>query len=590
MLLTFDDVHWCDAASADLLQLVASAARSRPMVFVLGTRSGELADNPVFLQVLRGLRHEGRLREIRLGPLAPDEAESLVRSVAPGPQAARIATECGGNPLFAIALARDAAPRGDEPLPRTLKELISDRVDRLPDCAAEALRWASVLGTSFAADRLMAVSGLPLDGLVTALAVLERHDFIRASEDGGVYLFVHDLVHRSVYTALSEPRRRLMHLRIAETLCEQGRGVETLADEVVHHAVRGGDNGRAAAACVEAGHRSLRLFANVEAAAFARRGLHHAEGLSEPDRVMRRIELTRIAVLAARPVDITEAAQSLEQLAEAALDHNCPGHARIAYETLSLLRWERGFFVDAERDTLRAELVSRNADEGTRMLAMAETARCLVMLDRDLPYADALLMEAAALARRLNIEPGTIPDATGMIRVRRGELDAAAADFQRARFLARRDGDRFTEFLAMEHLAVLEIDRRRFAAAESVATDMARVAGRLGAGSEAPFATALVALCRVARGDREADTDLESAIVALRHADAKQRLSFILRTAASIDLERGRRETARVRAAEALELATAIDCRSEMADAEAVLASATRVPEDGAATLQSAMG
>ena len=47
------------------------------------------------------------------------------------------------------------------------------------------------------------------------------------------------------------------------------------------------------------------------------------------ERVMRRIELTRIAYLADRPRDIAEASRTLEALAEEALDHDCANHARI---------------------------------------------------------------------------------------------------------------------------------------------------------------------------------------------------------------------------------------------------------------------
>ena len=469
-----------------------------------------------------------------------------------------------------MALAR-VGPRDCDSPPPSLKELVSDRVERLPQATAEALSWASILGTIFTADRLHGVLAMPIESLGLALATLERHDFIRATS-GGTYVFVHDLNHRAVYTSLAEPRRRLMHLRVAATLRDRPGGIEGLADEIVHHAVRGGDGGMAAAACVEAGRRSLRLFANVEAAAFARRGLHHARGLAEPERVMRQIELNRIALLATRPSDIAEAVQVLEQLAETALDYDCAEHARIAYDTLSLLRWERGFFTDAERDTLRAELVSRNADAGTRVLALAETARCLVMLERDLPQADALLMEASALARRLTVDSATILDATGMIRMRRGEFDAAATDFERACFLARRDGDRITEFFALEHRAGLELDRRNFAVAETVARDMIRLSERMGAGSEAPFATAVAGICRWAHGDPAADADLETAIAALRHADAKQRLSLVLRIAAGIDLEQGRRDIARRRVVEALEFATAIGSRSEIVAGQALLA------------------
>jgi DNA-binding SARP family transcriptional activator/tetratricopeptide (TPR) repeat protein len=575
-LIVLDDVQWCDTASLDLLHALSSGPHA--LLVILGARSGELADNPAALQLLRGLRHDRMLEEMQLEPLGAEALAALVGSVAPEADPRRIAVESGGNPFFAIELARHAL-HDDTGLPRPLKHLIRDRVERLPAHASDVLRWASVIGTTFSADRLPVLAGIAIEALTTALEVLERNDFIRASEDGGDYVFVHELINRAVYTTLSEPRRRLMHLRIAETLRDQAGGIERFADEIVHHAVLAGDNGMAAAACVEAGRHSLRLFANVEAAGLARRGLRHAETLREPERLMRRIELTRIAFLADRPRDVAEASRTLEALAEAALDHDCANHARVAYETLSLLRWERGFWVEAARDTVRAEMASRNEDDGTRALTMAETARCLVMLERDLHAADALLMEASAMSRRLNLEPATIPDATGLLRMRRGEFDAAVSDFQRARFLARRDGDRITEFLAMEHLAELELARRGYAEAASLAIDMANLARRLGPGSEGPFASALAALCRMAIAGPAASIDLDTALDALRHADAKHRLSFMLSAAAAIDLDQERPGAARVRAEESLLLATAINSPSHIALAEAAVSAAIRAPE-----------
>lgn len=85
----------------------------------------------------------------------------------------RIVSECGGNPLFAIELARQARSEGDA-LPHSLRELVRDRVDRLPEGAANALRWASVIGQSFATSRLLAVADMPIDDLAAALEVLEH--------------------------------------------------------------------------------------------------------------------------------------------------------------------------------------------------------------------------------------------------------------------------------------------------------------------------------------------------------------------------------------------------------------------------------
>jgi len=65
-------------------------------------RGGGTADNPAVLQLLRGLRHDRMLDEMRLEPLGAEALVTLVRSVAPEADLSRVAAESGGNPFFAI--------------------------------------------------------------------------------------------------------------------------------------------------------------------------------------------------------------------------------------------------------------------------------------------------------------------------------------------------------------------------------------------------------------------------------------------------------------------------------------------------------
>ena len=102
----------------------------------------------------------------------------------------------------------------------------------------------------------------------------------------------------------------------------------------------------------------------------AQRGLRYAEALREPDRTRLMLDLLQIQLAANRPANPVEAARLIEDLAQRALDHDCLEHARLGFHMLSHLRWEGGLWSEAERDTLRAELVSRSADERERVVAM----------------------------------------------------------------------------------------------------------------------------------------------------------------------------------------------------------------------------
>ncbi len=583
VLLVFDDIHWCDEASAALLHYVARLNRHRPVLTALAARDGELPDNAPVQRVLRGLRHDGLLDEIALGPMTAEETAELVRTLDPAADVARVYAESGGNPLFALEVARHAPLRRDD-LPRSLSEIVRDRIQGLPAEAGDVLRWAAVLGQAFSVRRLSALCPLDVDALMQALETLERHALLTGVDagrrPGGAYAFAHDLVRRGVYTGLSEPRRRLMHWRVAEALSAASETDEAVAAEIAHHAGLAGEDATAARACIAAGRRCLRLFANGEAYALARRGMRYARRVGEPDSVQLLLELNDVSLTARRTTQIEDTARRIERLAEQALDHGSVEHARLGFHMVSTLRWEGGDWTGAEQHTRRAAMIGRSGDPAEQVVAMAETARCLAMLERDLDQAEALLLEADALAGRAGVEPPSIPCARGMLRLHQGKLGEAAEVLSDARAQARRDGDRFAEFQAMEQLVMLELQRPDYAAAGLLGADLVAIGEKLRDGSEAPFAHALTALARYGEGCADALADLETALEALKLADAKHRLAFALTRAAGIDLSHGRAEAARDRAAEALRIARLLERPSEIALALVTSARAAVVLDD----------
>ena len=193
---------------------------------------------------------------------------------------------------------------------------------------------------------------------------------------------------------------------------------------------------------------------------------------------------------------------------------------------------------------------------------MAEAARCLALLERDLGQAEALALEARARATNAGFETVAIPDALGMLRFHQGAWDDAANLFQGARELSLRQGDRIGEFRALEHLIVLELERDRPEAARTFSRELVELAEKLREGSEAPFARCLAALAAEASG-KDAARELDEGLESLRMADAKHRLAYALLRATHGDFKRGDIEKARVRGEEALELASILERPSE---------------------------
>ena len=567
VVVLLDDLQWCDDSSATALHYIARTNRQRPVVGVLAAREGELQDNAALLQALNGLRHAGMLTEIHLQPMREAEISELIEARAPDVDAAALARECGGNPLIAVELAR-AEASGDSGT--SLRELIGERLARLDIESAEVLQWAAILAPHIEISVLEQLTDSSPDVISKAFELAERQGMLQPTDLG--YRFSHDLIARGIYNMISPARRRMMHRKVAGLL-ERETAVELEhASDLAHHASQSGDAALAARAMVSAARLCLRFFANDEALSLAQRGLNLVEKLPEGERICLTIDFRDI-LMGAAPVDDWETVvDEIVDLAERALDHGALSHARRAYYMASDLRWTHGNWAGARSEVLQAERVSRGGTDEDHVVGMAEAARCLVLLERDLTHADAMLMEAQALAARSRLAHHSIPAALGILRYHENQFESAVEFLQEARTLAKRAGDRLSEYQSDEHLVMIDIERGDFESARRGCKALISVGEKLRSGSEGPFGRALDAFC-----DYAIDGDaarLESAIDELRGVDAKHRLAYVLTRTAMVDLDRGAFDSARMRANEALENASILERATDMLLAHVVLAKA----------------
>ncbi len=569
-LLILDDIQWLDRDSAELLHFVTRTNRQRPVFIALIARSGELADNEHALRALRSLRREVHIEEVALEPLTQEAVSELVAPYA-GADAAAIFEACAGNPLFALELARAAAD-GVEQAPPSLVELVRGRIERLPAHVSEVLRWGAVLGHTVSVSRLQSLSELSLDELADGVERLEQHALLQLADDGtgDRYTFAHDVVREAVYGELSHPRRRLMHQRVAQLL-EEDASNPTVATELAHHAMLGGNAMLGVRACIVAGLQSLRVFANGDAEALAKRGLRLVEDLKGNARTESTLELLHVLYTARSP-DRDEAAARIRALTDEAVAAGLTKAARLGFQMLSYLRWEHGSMLAAHDNIMRAERVSRSAAPQERTVALSQAAKCLVLLERDLPLAESFLLEADSLTSQVADSPSAMHFAVGMMHEHRGELDDAVASFREARQLGRQQGDPLAEFAAIEHLMMLELDRGACAQALELAKDLAELGSRVRAGAEAACGRALHALASRYCGNDDATAALTSATADLRAADSKYRLAYVLTRLARLELRNDRADAARELAADALAVATQIARASEIVLAHALLA------------------
>ena len=285
-MILFEDVHWMDEASAELLRHLALQLQGKPW-FACTTR------RPVAggFSAAEGTPPVPAFT-IRLDPLPAEDARKLAVSAAPEGLAAdeleAIADRAGGNPLFLQELvsARGAEADESEELPDTVEALIGARIDRLSAPDRALLRWASVLGAAFASDVLELVLADDPSAASDSEAWDRLTEFVERDPNvAGAYRFRHALFRDAAYEGLPFRRRRELHARVGEAI-ERLRADETeeLAEVLSLHFLRAEAHEKAWGYSLAAAERARAKSANADAAEFYRRALDAQRGLPDLDK------------------------------------------------------------------------------------------------------------------------------------------------------------------------------------------------------------------------------------------------------------------------------------------------------------------
>ncbi|MFT3925533.1 MAG: AAA family ATPase [Myxococcales bacterium] len=567
LCLILEDAQWLDRASAELLHYAARSMKA-PALILLSVRSEEAADNPALVQLLRGLRRDRLLEERSLAPLDAAAMEALLGAHGCALDPERVAEQSGGNPLFALEIARLGEIPGER-LPESISEAVRERLARLSAECAEVLRWGAVLGGAFHVRELSDLSRLSQETLVEALESLERAALLRCepspgSPDNICYRFAHELVRRVVYADLSGARRQLLHGRVARTLYARDVHDEERLSRLVRHAALAQEHALAAEACVAAGTRCLRLYAYSQANALACQGVRHAEQLSGLESMRLLIELLEIQLRCAPRRQAAALAERIRALGEWAHSTGAFSHARRAHKVLSYWHFdEDGPLGLTQHHITMAELISRHAAPDEQLGSLSEAARCMLLLGREHERARGLLHDAEQQAQRLHLEPAVLRDAQGLAHLFRGEYERAAPCFEQAAALASAERNPVLEFHALDHRATLEFERHDHHAAARFCRTLVDVARSVRAGAELPYAQGLEAMARYAL-DPTCHQEVEIHMDRLRVLEAQRRLMHALAVFTQLDALHGCAARALVHAHETLALARALQRPNEL--------------------------
>jgi class 3 adenylate cyclase/tetratricopeptide (TPR) repeat protein len=286
ILLLFEDVHWADATSLELLDLIVERVRRLPIIALFTFRAE-------FEPTWDSLPNVSMLT---LGRLNPNDAKGIVTQLIGGralpPEVMKqILTKTDGNPLFieeltkavleaGILVEREDGYRLDGPLPpfaipATLHDSLMARLDRLVS-VKEIAQIGAAIGREFSYSLIRAVIARNDIPLKHALTELERAELVfRVGElPEAVYSFKHALVRDAAYESLLKSRRPQLHGQIARVIEEKFADIVGSQPELVaYHFTESGLADRAIDYWLKAGQLALSRSANAEAVRHLRQGI-----------------------------------------------------------------------------------------------------------------------------------------------------------------------------------------------------------------------------------------------------------------------------------------------------------------------------
>ncbi len=305
VLELYEDVHWVDPSTLELLDLLVERVRALPVLVVLTYR-------PDFSPPWTGQSHVTALTLNRLGRR---QGAALVERITGGKALPdeildQILAKTDGVPLFVEELTKtvlesglltDAGDRyelaGPLPplaIPATLHNSLMARLDRLA-LVKQVAQTAAVIGREFSHALLAAVSPLSEPDLDTALDQLVASELIfrRGTAPAATYSFKHALVQDAAYQSLLKSRCRQLHAQIAQRLEERFPETAEVEPELLaHHYAGAGLASQSIAYWRRAGARAIERSANAEASVHLTRGLELLDAVPEPrERAQLELEL-----------------------------------------------------------------------------------------------------------------------------------------------------------------------------------------------------------------------------------------------------------------------------------------------------------
>jgi predicted ATPase/tRNA A-37 threonylcarbamoyl transferase component Bud32 len=290
LVLFLDNLQWTDPSTMQLLHYLGRSLRLERLTIVGAYRDLELEERETLSRCLLDMNRERLFHALPLRRLEASEVGVMVRQTfgdkVPSKLAKLVYEKSGGNPFFVEEVLRSLAEeRMVQPgergwmvpgvsrirIPKTVKAVVTQRLQRLDEACRRSLSLAAVVGREFDFQVLREITGLEEDQLVNHLDECLRNGLIqeRRVPRREIYAFTDNQVRDVLYEGVSTVRRRRYHLQIGQVL--EKLHVENLgeyADELAYHFREGGDDAKALEYFLKAGDRAMKVYANEEASSY----------------------------------------------------------------------------------------------------------------------------------------------------------------------------------------------------------------------------------------------------------------------------------------------------------------------------------
>jgi DNA-binding SARP family transcriptional activator len=425
LVLVFDDLHWADRPTLQLLRHLVRAPHPRRMLLLGTYREAELDPGHALLELATGVRREGMLTRVALSGLAEPEVAELVSAL--GVDAVEPAFlqalhgETEGNPFFIEEVVRHLRAGGgrlhgavslaEAGVPDGVREVTARRLQRLGAPTRQALQVAAIIGREFEFDLLEAVAPLDDEALISAVEEGVDARVLREAGRVGRYAFTHTLVRATLYDGLSQLRRARLHGRVGEAIkALRGADLDPWLPQLAYHFAQAApveQPERAIEYALAAARRADRLLAWDEAAQHYRAALRVRELTGAPDDAVRAEMLLDLGASEERAGMEREArttSHAAAVLARRLGDASLLGRAALGHAG----QWSILGRVDDDRVAVLEEALAGLGNEDSEL-----RARLLARLALELYYSGdpsrrlALSQEAVDLARRLG-DPRTL--------------------------------------------------------------------------------------------------------------------------------------------------------------------------------------